>query len=197
MESLFSFDTNLLLWLNSENSPWLDQFFWYCSEKWIWIPVYFSLLFFLLKKLQLQSFLLCVLCIGLLVTASDQLASGLFKQQVKRLRPTYTEGIKEQLHLVKEPNGQLYKGGKYGFYSSHASNYMAVVVFFIMVVRPLKKIWYFLLFFWVLLISLSRIYMGVHFPSDILMGWIMGASIALFFSFFFEKINQRISLKPR
>ncbi len=186
---MFMFDSDLLLFFNSDRFPELDSFFWYVSEKWVWIPVYSAMLFFLYKKYTGKKFLLIITCLIGLLTCSDQLASGIFKKAVKRERPTYTEGLKEQLHLVQEPNGQLYRGGKYGFYSSHASNYMAVVVFFIMLTRPLKRIAYLLLFTWVILISFSRLYMGVHFPTDILMGWVMGGSLGLFFSFVFFKLS--------
>jgi undecaprenyl-diphosphatase len=125
--------------------------------------------------------LLVLLCIVVLVTISDQLASSVFKPWVQRERPTYTPEVMDHLHLVKEENGNFYRGGKFGFYSSHAANSMAVALFFLLILRPVKRIWTVILMLWVVLVGYSRVYLGVHYPTDILMGWIMGSLIAFAF----------------
>ena len=172
-----NFDYNLMLFLNTDAFPYLDKVMWYISEKWTWVPIYAVLLYFLYKKFPGKFFFWIVVFIALCITANDQIASGLFKNWVGRLRPSYNPEIKDLLHYSLEPNGNIYKGGKFGFYSSHAANFAGVVTIFWLWMRPKNSFVKLLLISWPLLIGYSRIYLGVHFPTDILMGWTMGCLI--------------------
>lgn len=172
-----SFDYDLILFLNTDAFPFLDKVMWYVSEKWTWVPIYAVLLYFLYKKFPGKHFFWIVVFIALCITLNDQTASGLFKNWVGRLRPSHDPIIKDYLHYSLEPNGNLYKGGKFGFYSSHAANYAGVVTLFLLWIRPKNKWIFLLLILWPLLIGYSRIYLGVHFPTDVLMGWTMGVLI--------------------
>ncbi len=172
-----SFDYDLMLFLNTDAFPFLDKVMWYISEKWTWIPVYAMLLAVLYKKFPGKYFIWIVVFIALCITLNDQIASGLFKNMVGRLRPSYDPLIKDFLHYTLEPNGNFYKGGKFGFYSSHAANYAGVVTLFLLWIRSKQKWVIGLLLCWPLLIGYSRIYLGVHFPTDVLMGWAMGTLI--------------------
>ncbi|MEZ4799213.1 MAG: phosphatase PAP2 family protein [Flavobacteriales bacterium] len=173
MEVFLSWDKALMLWLNTDAFPILDKVMWYFSEKLFWIPVYAILLFSIFKKYGTKIFVWAIVFIALCVLLNDQTASGIFKTWVARPRPSHTPGLEELLHFVREPNGNLYKGGQFGFYSSHAANYAGVVTLYILIMKPQTWIKW-LLVSWVVLISYSRIYLGVHFPSDILMGLLMG-----------------------
>jgi undecaprenyl-diphosphatase len=190
---LADIDRALFLVLHGQHVAWLDTLMWYVSEKYTWLPVYALLLILLYCRYPGKWFLLVVVMIAVNITLNDQLASAVFKDMVARLRPSHDPALEGMIQFVKEPNGQLYRGGLYGFYSSHAANYAGVVTFFILLMRPLRKFSVVLLLAWVLLISYSRIYLGVHFPGDVLMGLLMGTLIGWIcfrvFKMMYQKFN--------
>ena len=151
----------------------------------LWIPLYLVFLFLVIRQYKWKTFLVIFLA-ALMILVSDQVAN-LAKVTFERLRPSNEPGL--PVHIVN-----AYKGGLYGFYSSHASNTFAIAVFLIvLLVKRFKWIWWITLP-WALLMSYTRIYLGVHFPGDILMGIVMGCLIgyffgrsAVYFNFQFEK----------
>lgn len=177
IENLLTPDQSIFLFLNGLHSPWADVFFYWVSNRFVWIPFYAVLAFFLIKKWRKKSisiFIALILCIFL----TDQ-SCNLIKHSVQRPRPSHDPMLSEQVHLVAKPDGTLYKGGPYGFPSSHAANSMALALMVILYLGEKRKWLIILMLCWVLLVSYSRIYLGVHYPSDLLVGWILGACWAL------------------
>ena len=177
IESLLTLDQSIFLFLNGLHSSWADVFFYWVSNRFVWIPFYAILAFFLIKKWRKKSipiFIALILCIVL----TDQ-SCNFIKHSVQRPRPSHDPVLSEQVHLVAKPDGTLYKGGPYGFPSSHAANSMALALLVILYLGEKHKWLIILMLCWVLLQSYSRIYLGVHYPSDLLVGWILGACWAL------------------
>lgn len=173
--SLQSLDERLFLALHNVHAPWLDTSMWYVSKMLFWTPVYVLLLVAMYRRMNGVRFISAIIGLGALLFLTDFVAVHAVKETVQRLRPSHAPALEHLVHLVTDENGQLYRGGRYGFFSNHASNYAGVCTFFILLMRPLKRRAIALLIAWVVLISYSRIYLGVHYPFDILAGWIYGA----------------------
>ena len=184
LEQLLHIDTEILLAINGWHAPWADQLMWIISAKATWIPLYLLLIGLLVWRYRkpamtnvkwLQRVPACVVIIvviGLAVGAADFIASGILKDLVARPRPSRVPELEGVLHLV---NG--YKSGQYGFVSSHAANTMAVALLFSLIWR--NKIANCGLMLWVAANCYSRMYLGVHYPTDILGGLIVGSLVAV------------------
>jgi undecaprenyl-diphosphatase len=120
------------------------------------------------------------------------MASGVFKEWIQRPRPTYTEGIQELVHTVTSPDGQVYRGGRYGFYSSHTANLFGIAILYLLLMKPNRRLAVVPIYVWVTVVAYSRIYLGVHFPLDILMGMLMGT----LFGWLVYQIYARLIVKP-
>ena len=168
-----SIDTYILLWINGHHAEWLDQIMWWVSQSITWIPLYILMVTWVVWKHRCdwKKILLILLAFVVAVGLSDFITSGIIKPAVQRLRPTHTPGLASLLHIV---NG--YTGGKYGFCSSHAANTLACALLFIFVYK--NKITTSILIVWVAINSYSRMYLGVHYPTDIMAGWIIGCVTA-------------------
>ena len=184
LEQLLHIDTEILLAINGWHAPWADTLMWIISAKATWIPLYLLLIGLLVWRYRqpaptpikwLQKVPACVVmivAIGLAVGAADFIASGILKDWVARPRPSRVPELEGVLHLV---NG--YKSGRYGFVSSHAANTMAVALLFSLIWR--NKIATCGLMLWVAANCYSRMYLGVHYPTDILGGLIVGSLVAV------------------
>jgi undecaprenyl-diphosphatase len=161
-------DQQLFLFINSLNSPFFDQVMHTLSGKLIWVPLYLAILVFLGIKYK-RKFLIIIIFIILAATLADQ-SSVIVKNIVQRLRPCHEPSIMGIVHLV---NGEC--GGVYGFVSSHATNTFDVAL---LSLSFIKKRWYSIsIILWASIICYSRVYIGVHYPGDVLCGAILGSFI--------------------
>lgn len=167
LDKLISLDKDLFLFLNGMHAPWLDPIMVLVSETLFWLPLHAFLLYLIVKEHKVMSLLILV-GIALTILLSDQITSSLMKPFFTRLRPSYEPSFEGLVHLV---NG--YKGGKYGFASSHAANTFGTATFLCLLFRKSKP-WIPFVFLWAALVSYSRIYLGVHYPGDIVVGGGMG-----------------------
>ncbi len=184
-----SLDTQLFLLLNSWNCPAMDTFFYYATNRFVWIPLYVLLFVLVIKRCKSNSWKMMLMIIVLIV-CSDQV-SVLIKDNVKRYRPCHNIDIQEKVHKVNNKCG-----GKYGFVSSHATNTMALCVFLVLSVFRKERLIVGILTFYVLLVSYSRIYLGVHYPGDIIGGWILGLLIAVILFYILKRsIHELTAIK--
>jgi undecaprenyl-diphosphatase len=171
LETLLDMDTKIFLFLNSLHSPTWDTIMWYISDKEFWYPFYGILIVAMAWRYKWNA-VFTVIFIALLITLSDQISVHGFKEVFERSRPTHNPAIADRIHTV---NG--YRGGAFGFVSSHASNTFALALFS----SRLFKNTYFscFIFFWAAIVSYSRIYLGVHYPLDILGGALLGILLGI------------------
>ncbi|MDL2230429.1 phosphatase PAP2 family protein [Alistipes sp. OttesenSCG-928-L06] len=186
----YNFDTKLFLDLNGAWGTGWDSFFYTMSGKLIWIPLYLLILFFIYRRWGWKTMLASLVFIGLSVGIADQVCN-LFKDGIEKLRPTHTPAIE---HLVHTVNG--YRGGLYGTFSAHAATTTAIATFSALVIR--RKLFSILIPLWVIVVSYSRIYLGVHFPADIACGMLTGIVIAVgaFALFKWQRIRKFYSPLP-
>lgn len=185
LEHLVELDKDLFLFLNSLGSSRWDGFWLFVTNKFSAIPIYAILLFLTYRALGLRRTIIAVLAVGLMILVTDQL-SNFFKYGVQRLRPCHDPTLQDLVRLVKKSCG-----GKYSYFSAHAGNNFALAFFFSSLLKTKYRYIGILLAFWAVLVSYSRIYIGVHFPLDI----ITGALIGLIFSWLFLKLAIFADLK--
>lgn len=177
-------DVKLTLLLNSFHIHGLDNFMFYYSKTWVWIPFFAFILYILFKQWGAKVFYV-IAFVAFIVLCSDQLSSSVIKPLVCRERPTHNIEIQNQIHTVHG-----YVGGKYGFVSSHAANSIAIALFLSLVVR--NFLFSFTIFSWAIINSYSRIYLGVHYFGDVLCGAILGVIISLIVYKLFCVISKKL-----
>lgn len=168
---LLEFDKKAFLYLNGmHSSAWDNMMYWISGDK-SWIPLYVFLLIIIIYRERPYRFIFTILFVVITVMLCDYI-SALIKNLVERPRPTHHPEIAHLVHIVNN-----YRGGKYGFVSSHAANVFGMATFLSHQFRNYK--WSWALLGWAALVSYSRIYLGVHYPSDIICGAVMGTLIGI------------------
>ncbi len=181
MELIKQIDTELFLFLNGLHNSFFDFIMFWLSNKLIWIPLYLIIIYLIIKKFGTKKGIFITISLIIAIVISDQISVHFFKNVFLRYRPCHNINIKNIVHLV---NNRC--GGQYGFVSSHASNFFTLATTVSLIFKQ-KKI-SFLMFAIALLVSYSRIYLGVHYPLDILGGALLGITTGIITSYFIKKI---------
>jgi undecaprenyl-diphosphatase len=177
IDTLESIDRAIVLAVNSWNTPWLDEVMWWVSARITWMPLYAVLLYLGLKNLQRKAFAYYLLSALIAVVLADLISVHCFKEVFMRYRPSHNALLTNQLHFYEIKPGEFYKGGMYGFISSHAANFFALAMVSGKVFQSrFPKMKYYLLAA-AILICFSRLYLGVHYLSDLIAGGFIGSCI--------------------
>ena len=172
LEKILDLDSYLFLYLNNLGSQYYDNFWIFLSRTeanvMFYLVVLIAYIYSINNKKRTKTLFRLIIIIIILITISDQ-TSNLFKDSFQRHRPCYNELISDSLRLVKDSCG-----GRYGFFSAHASNSFSLAIFFGLLLRSSNRLLILLFAIYAFLISYSRIYLGVHYPIDILVGTIFG-----------------------
>jgi undecaprenyl-diphosphatase len=191
--SILHWDTQCLLKLNGAHNLFFDGFMWITTSILVWLPLYLTVLYVIIKNKKKESFLILFSLIVAIVLA-DQIASSILKPLVERLRPTHNNELIPYIHTVND-----YRGGLYGFVSSHAANAFAFATFTILLFRQFT--YTVVIVLWAFLLAYSRIYLGVHFPLDVIVGGLLGVSLGygafLGYQFFKKWMPQYVYQKHK
>ena len=180
INALSEIDRNLFLIINSWHSAWLNPLMVFFSSQVVWLPLIALILVMAFKQLERKSFYIFLLFLVLTIIASDTTSSYVLKNIVQRMRPCRVPELK----AIMNHFGQKC-GGRFGFVSSHAANSISILVFshLALKVKSLKFHWLWLL---PMIVCFSRVYLGVHYPGDILGGLIVGTTWAVILAGFFR-----------
>ena len=183
LDELLKYDTELFLFLNNLGNTSWDGFWRFVTEKWSSIPLYAFLLYLVFKHYGWKGTLVIIVCVALMITATDQIAS-LFKYGIKRPRPCKVEELQLLMRYVADGCG------RFGYFSAHAASSMAAAVFLGLSLQKWYKYLPFLLLLWAVITGYSRIYLGVHYPLDVISGMAFGGLTGWLF-YLIQKWGQR------
>lgn len=183
MSELILGDRRLLLFLNGLGNSTIDPFWLVVTNSIYWLPLFLIFLYLVYRKFTLKKLLLVLLILGIAIVASDQLAN-LFKYGIARLRPCHDSELLSEMRFVV-------CGGQFGFYSAHASTSFLIATYLTRMIGKDYRFLKYLAFGWALLFAYSRIYLGVHFPGDVLIGALVGFLLGGLFSTIAQRTVQK------
>jgi len=184
LDKLQLWDQAALLFFNGMNSPFWDQVMHWISGKYSWLPLYLLIIAYLIFRFKWKSILI-ILLVVVLIIISDLTSVHLFKNVFQRLRPCHNPDISHLVHLVNN-----HCGGQYGFVSSHAANVFAVAGYTSLIIR--NRYYAFGIIFWAILVGYSRIYLGVHYPGDVLGGAALGIGVGFFVYWLYRLSGKKL-----
>lgn len=169
-DRILQYDTDLFIFLNNLGNESWDGFWWFITQNWAPLPLYLILLYLVFKHYGIRGTVIVVLSIIGMIFVTDQTAS-IFKHSVCRPRPCKVEEVVVQIREM------IIICGRYGFFSAHAANSMAAAIFLGSSLRKWHPLIFWILIIWAVITGYSRIYLGVHYPSDVLIGMLFGGII--------------------
>jgi undecaprenyl-diphosphatase len=190
LEQIEHIDKDIFLTINGCHSPFFDGLMWQISHQLLWIPLYLFIIIYAFKQYNTKQLIVFFIGVGLCFLLADRISVLGFKNVFLRYRPTHNTDIQHLIHTHTFFDGKFYLGGLYGFVSSHSANFFALSTFLYLTFKDFSKYWFFI-FLWASIIAYSRVYLGVHYPSDVFVGGLLGVIIG----FIVFKITTFINLK--
>lgn len=184
LETLKHWDRDLFIYLNNLGIDNLNGFWLFITQPQNWIPLYIFFIFLIFRYYKLKRGFVVLFCM-LSALAVTVLITDLTKDYISRLRPNNVEALSTLIRILQKPTN-------YSFFSGHASSSFVITVFIVLAIKRYSR-YIFLAFLWPILFVSSRIFVGVHYPSDIFVGALVGTLIALLFYYFCRKLLQRIA----
>lgn len=190
IDFLNDLDKQVFLFLNGIHNGMFDFIMWWFSDKLIWVPFYLYLIYKIVRQYGWESIAI-LLSVAILVALSDQISS-VIKENVARFRPSHDPVLEEHVHTLRG-----YLGGSYGFVSSHAANSFALVYFLYKFLKLDNTFLGPILILWAFLVSYSRIYIGVHYPGDIIGGAFLGLALSWIVVHLYQFVFTRLCISKR
>lgn len=187
-DSIQAFDQQIVLWANGLHNPVMDEIMWVISSKIAWIPLYIFLFWVSYKTYGFPKVIYFTVFILLTIGLTDFICSGILKPYFERFRPSHEPALEGMLHFYQYGNGDYYKGGMYGFVSSHAGNFFALGSFCGFGNQKTYPRLPLVLLGIAVVVSFSRMYLAAHYLTDIIAGGLIGVTVGVFMLRLFNRI---------